>query len=277
MIDTAVPRPLILILGGEGTARAIEPAVSDLRVDLERFEDCSRAPESARPRRAAIVVVDAACAQSPARLAAWVEHELFDPAVPLLLVAPRPVEQDTYREWLGAGAWEVVRLPVDPALMALRLRNMLGPRLEGEAARPAIEPQGPYGWPSLVRATDEVLALGRRHGRPVACAAISVESGTDDTAARPLRVLRRLGIAAQAWVRKSDLVGMSEHDVLLVVLPDTRPSEAEILVPRLVAALDRSLRSGGIVARLRSGTHGASWDDDPSAVDFLLAAIRSIG
>ncbi|NIP77673.1 MAG: hypothetical protein GWM90_00100 [Gemmatimonadetes bacterium] len=270
-------RPLILVLGGAETVEVIDPAVADLNVQVERLEDCDGLEATPRTRKAAVVIVDAACAGSPEVLAEWNHGEAFDAAVPLLVFAPRPVEPAAYREWLTAGAWEVVGLPVDPALLGLRLRNMLGRRWAQLGAGLSITPSGPYPWPTLVRATGEVLALARRHGRDVACSAVSVERSGEGDAEQAADLMHRLGTTAREWVRRSDLVGLSEHDVLLVVLPDTTEANARLLTPRLVVALERALRRAGTVARLRTGVRGADPDKSTSAADFLLATIRRIG
>lgn len=275
MSDASVPRSLILVLGDEATSSVLETAVTDLDVDVERLDDCGPLRQASLQQRAALVVVDPTCIETPAALAAWTGSDTFDPGVPLILFAPRPVDSDTYREWLGAGAWEVVRLPVDPAMLALRLRNMIGGRRVGPGGA-TIAPHHPYAWPSLVRATEEVLALARRYGRPVAFGAVAVDQGGDPGPPETTRVMNRLGVAAQEWVRKSDLVGVSEHDVLLLVLPDTELTDAEGLLPRLLAALERSLRRAGTVARFRAAVHTAAGNDNASATDLLLATIRKV-
>jgi hypothetical protein len=275
MTDAPGPRSLILVLGGEETARVLEASVTELEVVIERLDDCELIRQGGPQDRADLVVVDVTCAESPATLAGWTESDVFDPSVPLLLFAPRPVDSEAYRSWLAAGVWEVVRLPVDPAMLALRLRNMIGGR-RPPSGRPPIAPHHPYPWPSLVRATGEVLALARRYDRPVACAAIAIEPGGDPEAPGAPRMMNRLAVTAQDWVRNSDLVGISEHDIIVVVLPDTEHHEAEGLLPRLQAALERSLRLAGTVVRLRAAVHAADWTDDPSAVDFLLATVRKV-
>jgi hypothetical protein len=271
MMQTQGSPTSVLILGGAERQELIAAALSELDVRIDRLEGQDEFGRG--QRRADLVLVDRALLDGPQTIASWLDSGVLDGGTPLLLTAPSPMDPGDYREWLEAGIWEVVRLPVDPALLSLRLKNLLGGRVG--AGAPSITPMGPYPWPALVRATEETLALGRRYGRPVSCVALAVEAGSPEAPRSP-RLMYRLGVAAQEWVRGSDLVGLSEHDVLLAVLPDTTGYYADILGPRLVAAVERSLKRAGFVAGLRSATVEATTDRVQSAPDFLLAAVRQV-
>ncbi|MFW5951863.1 MAG: hypothetical protein ACOCVZ_07100 [Gemmatimonadota bacterium] len=269
---------LVLILGGEETERLVAAALTNVRARIDRLDDRDEFGRAKRP--ADLVFLERASLEGdgddgPETVRGWLEQGILDAAVPLLLMAPSPVTPAEYREWLGAGLWEVVRLPVDPRLLSLRLRNLLGDRGAGEG-QPSISPNGPYPWPTLVRATGETLALTRRHQRQLACMALAVEPGSDASDRSTPPLMYRLGVAAREWVRNSDLVGLSQHDVLLVVMPDTSGADADALGPRLVAALERSLRRAGTVARIRFATGTPSPDPDQSAMDLLLGTLRKV-
>lgn len=262
--------PSVLILGGEDTQRLIMAALSELPVRIDRLEDRAEFGRVQRP--ADLVILERARLDGPGVVEEWLEAGILNPTVPLLLMAAGPVGGQEYREWLAAGVWELVRLPVDPAVLALRLRNILGTRWEGD--RTALRPNGPYPWPTLVRATGEVLALGRRHQRPVSALAVAVEQPGEPHPSP--RLMYQLGVAARKWVRDSDLVGLTEQDILLLVLPDTAGDDAEILRPRLLAALNRSLKRASTVAALRSATRPAPLDGSESAPEFLLRTVRRV-
>lgn len=272
MVHSTDSSPSVLLLGG-AESELVAAALDGLDVEIHRIQD--REEFGRAQRRADLVLLERACLEGPGTVREWLDTEILDVTSPLLLLAPMPVGAGEYREWLSVGVWEVVRLPVDPDMLALRLRNLLGgPRLSGR--RMSLGPQGPYPWSSMVRATEETLALARRLDRPVSCLAVAVDPGADPKEHPSPRLMHRLGIAAQEWVRDADIVGLSEHDVLLAVLPDTNADEAEILGPRLVAALQRSLRRAGIAAGLRVSTLEASPDPSQSAVGLLLAAARQV-
>jgi hypothetical protein len=279
------PLPSILILGGEETERLVTAALGELPIRVDRLEDRDDFGQS--HRRSDLVLLQRAPLPmqraplvEPETVRDWLEAGILDPTVPLLLLASGPVSGDEYRDWLAAGVWEIFRLPIDPAILALRLRNLLDVRWSG--SQPSLAPNMPYPWPTLLRATGEVLALGKRHARPTACVAVAVEQvggrGDEEGGSREpsRRLMHRLGVAAQQWVRDSDLVGLTGQEVLLAVLPDTTGDEAAILAPRLMAALERSLRRAKTVAALRSAIRSAPEDGSESAADFLLQAVRRV-
>lgn len=261
----------VLILGG-AERELVNAALDGLDVTIDRIQD--RDEFGHAQRRADLVLLERAYVEEPDTVREWLDGEILDSAIPLLLLAPMPVDAGTYREWLNAGVWEVVRLPVDPYMLGLRLRNLLGgPRLSGRLS--SLGPQGPYLWSTMVKATEETLALARRLDRPVACVAVAVDHGGDPEEHPTPRLMHRLGVTAQEWVRDADMVGLSEHDVLLVVLPDTNAAHAEVMGPRLVAALQRSLTRAGIAASLSVSTLEA--DPSQSAPGLLLAAASRVG
>lgn len=273
MMHATETSPSVLILGGAET-EVVDAALEGLDVTIGRIRD--RDEFGRTQRRADLVLLERARLEGPGTVREWLDTEILDAMSPLLLLAPMPVEPSEYRNWLNAGVWEVVRLPVDPHLLALRLRNLLGgPSLPGR--RSSLGPQGPYTWASMVRATQETLALARRLERPVSCVAVALDHRPEPNEHPSPRLMHRLGVAAQEWVRDADIVGLSEHDVLLAILPDTSADEAEILGPRLVAALQRSLKRAGVAAGFRISTLEASADPSQSAATLLLAAARQVG
>jgi hypothetical protein len=263
----------VLILGGADTERLMTAALQAPHAPLVRLDLIEEQTEFGRTRRTSdLVILDRARIDGPETVAEWLHSEILDPTVPLLIFAPSPIAPAEYRDWLAAGVWDMVRLPVDPAMLALRLRNLLGNR--GDALHAAMAPHHPYPWPTLLRATGEVMALGRRHERPVSCVALAVERTGEGES--PPRLMYRLGVSVRQWTRDSDLVGVTEQDVLVVVLPDTPDEYAAMLAPRLLAALERSLRRAGTVARLRSAARSARLDGCETATEFLMGAIRKV-
>ncbi len=267
------PSASVLILGGADTERLMTAALQAPHAPLVRLDLIDDQAEFGRVRRTAdLVLVDRGRIHGPETVAEWLHSDILDPTVPLLVCAPSPIAPAEYRDWLAAGVWDLVRLPVDPAMLALRLRNLLGNR--GDAQHAMMAPHHPYPWPTLLRATAETMALGRRHERPVSCVALAVERTGEGEP--PPRLMYRLGVSVRQWTRDSDLVGVTQQDVLVVVLPDTSDDYAAVLAPRLLAALERSLRRAGTVARLRSASRSARLDGSETANEFLLGAIRKV-
>ena len=264
--------PLVVVVGGEETRSLVAGALGEQEMRLEWLEGADGLSASIGSPPDA-VLVDADLVAGPEEVSSWIESGWLRSAVPLLLIVRARPDSARLQEWLRAGVWDLVPLPVDSELLGLRLRNLLGNRRQPLPGRTWIVPAGPYSWTTLVRAADESLALGRRYDRPVSCIAISVHDMAADSPDDADRLLRRLGIAAREWVRGSDLVGLSESGAILVVLTDTPIDEAKVITPRLVTTLERSLQQWSVVARLDAAT--SSPGPDQSATEFLLQAARS--
>jgi hypothetical protein len=265
-------QPVVVLLGGEESRSLVADALDEQALRLEWLREPGTLGASGQPEPAA-VLVDRDLLSGPADVTDWIEGGRLRPGIPLLLVVRRRPEPADLQDWLRAGVWDLVHVPLDARLLGLRLRNLMGHRRQPLPGRTGIAPVRPYSWAGLVRATDETLALARRFDRPISCVAIAVHGDPADPPDDDARLLHRLGVATQEWVRGSDLVGTSDSGVVLVVLPDTPLEEARLLTTRLVATLERRLRRWSILARLEA--HSSSPRPDHSASDFLLQAARS--
>jgi DNA-binding response OmpR family regulator len=195
------------------------------------------------------------------------------PAVPVLILYDGSDEPERPIAWFRAGAWDVIRMPVDPDILTARLTNMT------RSMRPAAEgsSRAPYAWRYLVRVTDETLALGQRQGRPVACLAFAPEWRDRESTTRPTILAARLAATVMERARTGDVVGISENGVLLMVLPDTGLDEARILETRLLEALTARARELGVETDIRSTAAVAdaeAEDYGDSAARFLLSVLR---
>jgi hypothetical protein len=263
-------QPVVVVLGAEDTRSLVADALVDQEIRLEWLRE--PAALGAGDLEPDAVLVDRDLLEGPGTVSEWLERGRLGPAVPLLLVARRAPDAAHLAEWLRAGVWDLVSVPIDARLLGLRIRNLVGHRrrLPG---RTWILPNRPYSWTGLVRATDEALALSRRHDRPISCVAIAVHDESTGPPDARTRLLHRLAVATQEWVRGSDLVGVSDSGIILAVLPDTPPEEAQFLATRLVATLDRRLRQWSVLARLEA--HHSSPRPDQLASEFLLQATRA--
>lgn len=202
----------------------------------------------------------------PAR--AWILDESVPPAAvaealrdghipataPVFVLARRLPDRDQYLAWLEAGAWDILKVPLEGVALALRLRNILG---GGGAEQKAAASAARYSWASLVQVADETLALAHRYQRPLHCVSVAVDhppvsaSGTEP-------FVRRLAGAVQRLTRRSDLIGIADDRTLVVLLPDTDVPGAAIFVQRLQEALQDRIREWGIQAAVQAALVSAA-------------------
>ena len=194
-------------------------------------------------------------------------------AVPIVVVVPDAADREQRLAWLEAGAWEIVRLPLDEELFGLQARNFL---LGSEAASRIDPAEEPYARAALVRVTEENLALARRYRRPLAVAAFSLDWGARRGDDEAIALMERLATTAHDAVRGSDLVGVTPRGTLLTLLPDTDPTGARVFTDRLTPRLESRLREWGVLARIISGRLVADTDGAGTAEEFLREAEASL-
>lgn len=193
--------------------------------------------------------------------------------IPIVVLATRTVNRDERREWLRAGAWEIIRLPLDEELFGLQVRNFL--RALHAPSGYALEEE-PYEDATLLRVAEENLALALRQRRPLCVAAFGLDWGTRRADADALALMERLAVTAHDAVRGSDLVGVTPRGSLLIILPETEMDGARVFIQRVQSRLQSRLREWGVAARVLTGAVPADLDDAPPAADLLASAERSI-
>jgi DNA-binding response OmpR family regulator len=280
IIRYAQRRPLapVVSAGGEGTAT--------VREALARagFAERSALPAAAgwdATEPVDLIVLDGENVDVAETLVSASEAGRIDPGVPVLVASPGPVTSERQLGWLRAGAWEVVETPADTEALALFLTNLV----RGRRAPPGAEADGvgaeddalrlptkePYSWRSLVRVTEETLSLARRHGRPVTCLAFVPVWREPDTATAPMLLANRLARTLLSRVRVADLVGISEHGAVLVILPDTDTGGSPIIMNRLASTLRDEIQAWGMVAGVEAAQCDPGRDD--TAAGLLLRAV----
>lgn len=223
-----------------------------------------------------VLLLDETQADVPGMIRAARESGWIAGATPVLVLARNAPERTRLLEWLQAGAWDWVRVPLDEELLALRVRNLLLSRttVTGHAGRRDV---GGYDWKGLVRVAQESLALARRHGRPLCCVAVRLDWPEEppEMAARS-RLLERLQEAIHESVRGSDLLGRSPDDELVMLLPDTDRPGAELVARRLQSFVGDRLEEWGRKARVRVAVSAAADHPDAPAHAFLDTAVRHV-
>jgi hypothetical protein len=270
--------PLILVAGTPALTRTVDEAVEPYGLRVERVESAAAGLErvaGSGDGSAGALVLAIELAGRPDDVESWLDRELGGRPVPILLAVEEPLAQQEYQAWIRAGVWHVLRLPLDPAIFALRLRNLLGGQETSPDGRADI--YGPYSWRSMVMVTGEILSLADRYERPISALAFSLDWADPPGHASSRAVIRRLAESAEAAVRDSDIVGFSsDGSVALVVLPDTALMGARVACDRLRAFLERRLKEWGVLAsvRLDAVEHGGGKRETAAA--FLATTIDSL-
>jgi DNA-binding response OmpR family regulator len=120
-----------------------------------------------------------------------------DPVTPLLMMTAATVGRAERLEALGAGAWDILRHPVDPNELILRMETFVKAKHEADRVREEglMDPgTGLYNVRGLLRRATELSADAVRFERPLSCIAFGPEwSGRDLTEEPSEEELNRTG------------------------------------------------------------------------------------
>ncbi len=224
---------------------------------------------SAAPGAHAVLLDDRA---DPAELRQALDRGVVDSTAPVFVVTRRLPEPGRYTAWLEAGAWDIVKIPLESTALILRLRNIL---------RARRTPEPVHGWPTvrysrdtLERVADETLALARRRHHPVHCLALRLE-GCNPAAGDPAALLERLAEVSRSLLRASDVIGLGDHGPLFILLPQADGEAAAASAARIRSALASRLRDWGVSGTLVAASVGSS--HVATGEDLLDAALRALG
>lgn len=265
--STAPLIQVLAILGRDPAAEQARRLLLEEGLAVQSFDVADRREAWQGGASAEAVVVDEAL--EPAEVAEALERGWIRAASPLFVVARRLPDRDRYLAWLEAGAWDILKIPLESVALALRLRNMLEGKAGGDADRRARR----YSFESLALAADEALALAQRYGRPMHCVGVAMEwpdAQTEDVA--PL--MERVADATQRLTRRYDLIGLGERQTMLILLPDTDARGTQTFCNRLVDILSGRLREWGVAATLRA--ESVSAQKAASGRDLLDAVVEQL-
>lgn len=205
----------------------------------------------------------------PVELADALERKLVHTSAPVFVIARRLPDRDQYLAWLQAGAWDILKIPLENVALALRLHNILrGQRTRSDPAVMA----GRYSFDSLARVADETLSLARRYDRPLHCVALALT--WQDASHDEKTVVSGLADALQRLTRRSDLIGIADDRTLLLLLPDTDEAGATTFLTRLEESLQQELRDSGVPAVLSCGL--ASAEGSADGAELLETAVGAV-
>jgi PleD family two-component response regulator len=170
------------------------------------------------------------------------------PATPVLAFSADPLTREERLAALDGGVWEVVELPVDTAVLRMRLASWLaGKRYADRLERASLHDRESsiYNLRGLLSRARELGADAARGGTPLACVAIAAapprRAADDVIALRAEEAVEaeRLRAAWSASGRASDVIGRVGRSEFVVLAPRTGVAGARVLADRLGRALDR--------------------------------------
>ena len=233
-------------------------------VELREMESGSRAWRDSRSFPA--VIVDDSIRPEDlkeARDLGWIRS-----SQPAYVVAERLPSRQRYIDWLAAGAWDVVKIPLESAALALQLRNILRAQPDSSDSQ-----ERRYSLETLEQVAAETLSLAMRHDRPFQCVAVTLDWKDPD--AGPDGMLDKLAREAEDLVRSSDLIGLGDRSTIIVLLPETDQEGADTFMGRLEEVLEARLREWGVLAGLT--TARVSREEVDSGRELLSLVVRRLG
>ncbi|HSM61079.1 MAG TPA: response regulator [Longimicrobiales bacterium] len=221
-----------------------------------------------------------------------------DAVTPLLMVSAGTVGRAERLEALGAGVWDILRHPVDPSELILRMETFVRAKHEADRIREEglTDPgTGLYNVRGLLRRATEISADAIRYDRPLACIAFGPEwSGqtpepegvSEEEAPGPNERTRGMAWALRTVTRLSDTIGRLGTGEFVVVAPGTNREGALRLADRVLELIQSSVKRGtGEEAgeapaeaelRLRAGFFAASGTESVSPEDLLFKATMAL-
>lgn len=282
-VDVRPPRPALALIASdqEWSARSLESVLEPNGYVVLRAFDSRQAIESARTARPDLIIVDL---ELPGLGGIGVCRALHEDAnvratTPVLITATETTGRADRIASYRAGAWEVLRFPVDAEELTLRLRALLQAKFAADRVRQmnlVDEMTGLYNLRGMLRRTRELAADAYRRRRALACVALgpaTTDGHPQEPAAEWDRTtsVSRLARIFDGARRAADVLGRIGPNELLVVAPATNAAGAVGLARRYTFVLTRARHhddAAGLPGALRAGYYAVS--------DFREAALEPL-
>lgn len=209
---------------------------------------------------------------------------------PFFMISSSSVGRAERLEALSAGVWDILRHPIDPNELILRMETFIRAKQEADRIREAglTDPvTGFYNVRGLLRRARELSAESHRARRPLSCIAIGPQfldqvDGFEGGEANATELVAAL----QAATRVSDTVGRLGHGEFVIVAPGADEEGAVQLADRIMEFLRASGAPGAWPPsvtvpgrpdiKLRVGVYAAAEDEAVSPEDLLLKATTAL-
>jgi PleD family two-component response regulator len=268
--------PLVLVVDDqEWSARAFESVLSPHGYSVIRCRSARQTLEHIQTISpdALLIKADLPDLSGSELCRALRAHAHVGATTPVFVASTAPMRRAQRLEALGAGAWELISLPVDAEELLLRLGVYVRSKFEADRAREESLldlASGLYSIHGLLRRVRELSLDAYRHHSPIACVAIGpedewVERPAKETDGEPNRVADRLVRLMNAVGRRSDAIGRLSQTEFVVVAPRTSSDAVLKMAQRLHEAAEAfQNEEGGAPLKIRVGCYAV--DDFHEAV-----------
>ena len=213
------------------------------------------------------------------------------PMTPILMMTTSTVGRTERLEALAAGAWDILRHPLDPNELVLRVETFVRAKQEADRIRDQglTDPgTGFYNVRGLLRRTKEISADAMRSDRPLACIAFGPHSFGEvregDTETPEMDDLSRgLAWALRSATRISDTIGRLGPGEFVIVAPGTDQDGAVRLADRVMRSLEEAADKGAMrtltpeeLQQVRAGLCAVTSAKPASPEDLLLRATMAL-
>ncbi len=213
-------------------------------------------------------------------------------ATPVVLMSTSPLPRAQRLAALAAGAWDVLRHPLDAGELILRMETFVAAKRAADRLRDSAlaDPEtGFYNVRGLLQRTREARAEAVRSRRPLVCLVFGPESlegpraGDGPEASEHLRdIVRGVAAALQSVTRVSDAVATLGAGEFAIVASDTDEDGGLRLADRVFESI-RMARAEAVPTaaardefRLRAGLYAPNTNEDVGPADLLLRATMAL-
>lgn len=279
MTETSFTPLLLLIEDQEWTARSIESILGPHGYAVFKAYTGKQGLDIARKMIPDLVLVDF---RLPDMKGIDVLRELADiptvfPSTPRILVSTSPITQAERLEALEAGAWDILRPPLDSQELTLLFGTWAKAKRDADEARErglVDSLTGLYNFNGLLRRIDELVADASRNERYLSLVMLGPPVLGDDSGdeSAPLERARSLGSTLSDTARLSDAIGRIGEGEFVVVAPGTDQAGATRLAERMLEAAQ------GSSAPLRAGVYSVlrSQREPIAPLDLLSRATSAL-
>jgi len=217
------------------------------------------------------------------------ERPSIGSTTPMLILTTSKLTRSARLETLQAGAWDVLRHPVDSEEFVTLLGNFIRVKQSADRLRDeglADPATGFYNAQGLLRRAREISADAKRLERAVACVALGGDLSTDEDVRAGTDLTRdelELIEALRVVTRESDAVGRLSTGEFVVVAPGADEAGALQLIDRMKRSLDDAGRDEARRAavehlrrRLRGGYYATSVVSPADPEELLLRATQAL-
>jgi len=282
--------PLVLVVDSqEWTARSLESILGSSGCAVLKAYTGRQALELSAKVRPDAIIVDMHLPDmtGPDLCRAMRDLPSVGRGTPILVLTSAPLGRSERLEAVQAGAWDILRPPLDPEELVLKVTTFVAAKLEADQAREEslCDPQtGLYNVRGILRRLDEVAADAARNHRSMTCVVVGLQgddprSGnrSDAPPGDPTEPARTVARILSSSTRLSDTVGRLGVCDYVVISSGADERGALRLAQRVTDALRVGLHLGTDVS-VRVGVHHI--EDAASEplvpVDFLSRATMDL-